>query len=348
MPTVKRTLLIAGIGLATGRPVLAQHVPATPPSLPTSAGQSSAPGTPPRLMLDDVPLDLGALPKRDTPPSATTADAPATTPSASEGDNGEGVAPATRAEESAAAPARRGRTEHVLFDRFPIQVLLAPGRERLVQFPFVPLIDVPSSLAGRLEVQIIEDTAYLTADSPFPRTRLLAQSIDGGTRLPLDIEAVGGDAVPPMLRIHLPTDPAADDEGAGADGSRPSAASGADMIRLTRYAAQVLYAPSRLIPAYPGVRQEPVERKPVAGLYRGGRVETAPLGAWSSGPLHVTAVRFTNLTAKPIELDMERLRGRWIAATPQHWRLLPQGSEADTTAVYLVSDRPFSAVPLWR
>jgi hypothetical protein len=59
--------------------------------------------------------------------------------------------------------------------------------------------------------------------------------------------------------------------------------------------------------------------------------------------LYVTAVRLSNRTSQAIELDMEQLRGHWIAATPQHWRLLPQGSEADTTALCLISEQAFDA-----
>ncbi|MCK0508630.1 TIGR03749 family integrating conjugative element protein [Aromatoleum anaerobium] len=237
-----------------------------------------------------------------------------------------------------------GGTQHALFERLPVHVLLAPDAERLVHFPFVALMDLPPGLEGLLEVQIIEDTAYLTANAPFPRARVHVQAIDGTAKIPLDIEAAEGVAVAPMLQVHLPSGDDADDVASTGSREAPTV----DMIELTRYAAKTLYAPSRLVPVLPGVQQEPVDRKTVPGLYRGAEVETAPLGAWSSGSLHVTAVRFTNRSDRPLELDIEQLRGRWIAATPQHWRLLPRGSEADTTAVYLISDRPFAAVPLWR
>jgi hypothetical protein len=43
----------------------------------------------------------------------------------------------------------------------------------------------------------------------------------------------------------------------------------------------------------------------------------------------------------PQILDPRDLRGAWLTATFQHHRLLPKGDEADTTAVYLISARPF-------
>lgn len=348
MPSVKRAFVVSGVCSTAMLPVFAQQAPTPPAFAVPQAVQPAAAIVGPQMPLGGVLLDLGALPSPASPAALPPADTGTrtTAPAETSGDQPPTLAkPANRV----ATPTSAGRhTEHVLFDRLPVQILLAPGRERLVRFPFVPLIDVPPSLQGLLEVQIIEDTAYLTAHSPVPRTRLVAHAIEGGTKLPLDVEAINGKDARPILHIHLPNEAYGDDNDSAAGAARGNPEPAMGVIQLTRYAAQVLYAPSRLIPTYAGVRQEPVDRKPVVGLYRGGEVETAPLGAWSSGALHVTAIRFTNRSTHPVELDMERLRGRWIAATPQHWRLLPKGSEADTTAVYLISDRPYATVALWR
>lgn len=347
MPSVQRAFLVSGVCATAMLPVFAQQAPMAP-ALSTPLIPPVAPIVGPQMTLGGVPLDLGALPQPASRPAMPPAAPGTRTTAPAETDGDQPPALAKPANRVAAPTPVGGHTEHVLFDRLPVQILLAPGRERLVRFPFVPLIDVPPSLQGLLEVQIIEDTAYLTAHSPVPRTRLVAHAIEGGTKLPLDVEAVDGKDARPILQIHLPNEASADDDDSAAGTARGNPEPAVGMIELTRYAAQVLYAPSRLIPTYPGVRQEPVDRKPVAGLYRGGEVETAPLGAWTNGALHVTAIRFTNRSTHPVELDMERLRGRWIAATPQHWRLLPKGSEADTTAVYLISDRPYATVALWR
>ena len=74
--------------------------------------------------------------------------------------------------------------------------------------------------------------------------------------------------------------------------------------------------------------------------------ETVPLidiGAWRSGQLYVTAVRFTNQGTNPLDIDLQEMRGQWLAATAQHTRLLAAGSPWATTTVYLVCDRPFDA-----
>lgn len=233
------------------------------------------------------------------------------------------------------------RIEHTLFDRRPVAVTLHVDHERLVRLPFPVMLEVPPELTGVLDAQMIEDTAYLTALAPIKRSRVLAHALDGSTVIPLDIRASGKGDPKPELEVHYPSaEPAGTMGGAGADPSQPARP---DMVQLTRHAAQALYSPRRLLKPMPGVRQVEVSRSPVV-LYRDAKVVTAPLGAWTSGELFVTAVRFSNASSDALELDMERLRGRWIAATPHHWRLHPRGSEADTTVVYLVSAHAFDAI----
>jgi integrating conjugative element protein (TIGR03749 family) len=111
-------------------------------------------------------------------------------------------------------------------------------------------------------------------------------------------------------------------------------------IPLTRFAAKQLYAPIRLVKDRPGIVRVPVSREAV-DLLHGGTVEATPVVAWRAGGLYVTAIKLTNRSEQPQTLDPRHLRGTWLAATFQHHRLLPKGDEADTTAVYLISARPF-------
>ena len=113
-------------------------------------------------------------------------------------------------------------------------------------------------------------------------------------------------------------------------------------VTLTRFAAQQLYAPARLLRDLPGVVRVPVARNEVA-LVRGASVRAEPLVAWRAGDLYLTAVKLTNRTDRALTLDPRTLRGAWLSASFQHNRLLPKGDESDTTAVYLISARPFEA-----
>jgi integrating conjugative element protein (TIGR03749 family) len=228
--------------------------------------------------------------------------------------------------------------ERIAWRKTPIAVELAVGAERLVHFPRAVKVGVPPQLQGALRVQSIDGTLYLLASQPFAATRVIVRGIDNGQVYLLDLSAVadGGGSSP--IEIYLP------DEGP-ASGSEPTAASGPPQygyVTLTRFAAQQMYAPARLLQELPGVVRVPVKREPVA-LVRGDVVEAVPLVAWRAGDLYVTAAKLTNKTDRSQTLDPRTLRGRWLTAAFQHNRLHEAGSEADRTVVYLISDRPFAA-----
>lgn len=246
------------------------------------------------------------------------------------------------------APPSVPGVEHVLFERRPVTAVVEIGRERLVHFPFEVAIHKPEQTDGPLDVQLIGNTAYLNAKTPMAPLRLVAEGLDGQGMIPIDVVVrAKAPGVPDDLEIQL-----ASFAKAGGEVGKRSADAGEndddepappDLVQLSRYCAQMLYAPQRLIKPLRGVRQVDVRLMPVANLYRGGALITTPIGAWRAGTMYVTAVRFTNRTTQAVELDMDQLRGHWTAATPQHWRLLPQGSEADTTAVCLISEQAFDA-----
>ena len=116
-------------------------------------------------------------------------------------------------------------------------------------------------------------------------------------------------------------------------------------VALTRFAAQQLYAPERLLRELEGVYRVPVSDQGTVPLIRTAgtlaEIEATPLASWADET--GLYVRLRNLTSQPVVLDPRTaLRGEWLAATFQHARLFPAGHEADTTAVYLISARPFA------
>lgn len=227
-------------------------------------------------------------------------------------------------------------TERIAWQRVPIAVELGVGTEQLVHFPEAVKVGVPASSEGVLRVQSIAGTLYLLASQPFAPVRLIVRGTEHGQVYLLDVSAVDGAAEHAPLEIYLPD--AVDTSGneAISDSVRYG------YVALTRFAAQQLYAPARLLQDLPGVVRVPLTREPVA-LLRGSSIEAVPLIAWRAGGLHITAVRLTNTLKRPLTLDPRELHGQWLAATFQHNRLPSAGSEADRTVVYLVSHRPFAA-----
>lgn len=225
--------------------------------------------------------------------------------------------------------------ERTVWRKIPIAVDLAVGQERRVHFSGPVSVGLPANLQARLRIQSSAGTVYWLATHPFAPTRILVRTLDDGQVYLLDVSASteGGSAA--SLAIVSPPEPAA----AVTDPARTEP-SLHGYVSLTRFAAQQLYTPLRLLTPLPGVVRVPVSEEPIA-LVRGGAIVAVPLASWRSGSRFVTAVKLTNTQAEAQELQVDALRGRWLAATFQHHRVLPAGDEADHTVVYLISDRAF-------
>lgn len=303
---------------------------------------------------DNGPGLLGDIPGLATPnaptPPAPAASAASAPPRSAPAVPRKAVAPARssaavkpRTPPAAASHNPSTDTERVEFRLAPVRVELPVGVERMVSMPGPFALHAPEGFDGLVQSQIIERTAYLKALAPFGSVRVVAEDLATGRQVPIDLVSMSNGKVSPRpVEVFVPgharaaaAEPAVTESG--------HEAPALDMVALTRFAAQSLYAPRRLIPATPGVRPVPVDPAPVEGLYRGWGIETALIGAWRSGGLYVTAVRFTNTGKQPVDLDLQELRGRWLAATAQHTRLLASDPAWRTTTVYLVCDRPFEA-----
>jgi len=233
-------------------------------------------------------------------------------------------------------------TERIEWDKTPIQLDLKVGHERMVHLPGSVKVGVPASLRPLLRTQSVDGTVYFLANAPFDATRVMVRRVDGGQVFLFDVSASkeGGRTQPLEVFVKADGDGESRLVDTTADDNRETGQYG--YVALTRFAAQQLYAPARLVQDRPGIVRIPVSSDPVA-LLRGGAVDAVPLVAWRAGGLYVTAVKLTNRTDRPQALDARDLRGTWLAATFQHNRLLAADGDADTTAVYLISARPFES-----
>lgn len=232
-------------------------------------------------------------------------------------------------------------TERIEWKKTPIRLTLKVGHERLVHFPASVKVGVPASLQAQLRTQSVNGTVYFLASAPFDATRVMVRTIDGGQIYLFDLSASkeGGQTNPVQVFVKKTGESESGQTTASVNSN--DAAAQYSYVTLTRFAAQQLYAPARLVQDRPGIVRIPVARDSVA-LLRGAAVDAAPLVAWRAGGLYVTAVKVTNRSEQPQTLDPRDLRGSWLTAVFQHNRLLAAGSEADTTAVYLISARPFA------
>jgi len=344
----RKTPALALAALLLAAPAWAQEV-VTLDHVPEDMVQADGPATPPAVDLGerfnpaagDASADGGAAPMATAHGQAGTAVRAARA--------AQGGERHTRRPPSSAA---RG-TERAIFDRQPVRVPLPVGSERLITLPAPAALHVPSDMAQVARIEVIDRTIYATALVPFTPIRIVAELIDSGQQIPMDLVA-GKDTVDATRELEVYTieyGPAP----ASTSSSRTASAAGdeededkptlqaPDMVDLTRHAARQLYAPRRLAWAHPGVSQVGVRTDPVPTLIRGVNVEAVPVGQWQGGQLYVTAVRVTNKDQRPLEIPTDDLRGQWLAVTAQHGRLGAAGSDTDTTALYLVCARAFYA-----
>lgn len=231
-------------------------------------------------------------------------------------------------------------TERIEWNKTPIQLDLKVGHEGLVHLPGAVKVGVPASLQALLRTQSVNGTVYFLANAPFEATRVMVRNIDGGQIFLFDVSASkeGGQTHP--VQVYVKTNDARRTETLESSDASHDVTTQYSYVYLTRFAAQQLYAPARLVEDRPGIVRVPVMHEPV-GLIYGGVIDATPLVSWRAGALYVTAIKLTNHTDQPQTLDPRHLRGTWLSATFQHNRLLAAGNEADTTAVYLISGRPF-------
>jgi len=230
-------------------------------------------------------------------------------------------------------------TERIEWKKIPIRLELTVGQERQVEFPTSVKVGVPGHLQPLLRTQSVNGTVYLMAHAPFDSTRLMVREVDGGQIYLFDVAASTEPGQNPPVQVFVQEE--GESSKAGSLSDSDTAPPKTSYVTLTRFAALQLYAPARLLRDHPGIVRTPVARDPI-DLVRGGVIEARPLVAWRAGGHYLTAVKLTNRTKQPQTLDPRDLRGTWLTATFQHHRLLPAGDEADTTAVYLISARPFS------
>ncbi|MEW8508373.1 MAG: TIGR03749 family integrating conjugative element protein [Candidatus Thiodiazotropha sp.] len=228
--------------------------------------------------------------------------------------------------------------ERIEWKKAPIRLELAVGQEQRIEFPAAVKVGVPASVQGVLRTQSVNGMVYLLAHTSFGSNRLMIRELDSGRIYLFDITATedGGSGHP--IQIYVTGEQSSEKD--QATGGHETEQDRPDFVQLTRFAAQQLYAPARLVKDQPRIVRVPVSRDSV-DLYHGGAVEGVPLVAWRAKGLYVTAVKLTNRTEQALTLDPRNIRGTWLTATFQHHRLFPKGDEADTTAVYLISARPF-------
>ncbi|EJA5727692.1 TIGR03749 family integrating conjugative element protein [Salmonella enterica] len=234
--------------------------------------------------------------------------------------------------------------ELVKWERIPLPVALNIGQERIVFVDRNVRVGYPAALEGKLRIQSSNGTLYLLASQPFAATRLQLQDTENGELILLDVSASKSELIREPMRIVREEKKTPD---AKPDTTPEPLPSTPLPVALTRYAAQMLYAPLRTVEPLSGVQPEGVRlAKTLTTLLPALSVNAMPIGGWRLDPYHLAAIRLQNKSATRLELDPRQLQGQFYAASFQHRWLGPAGSAEDTTVLYLITRnyRPEQAI----
>ena len=243
------------------------------------------------------------------------------------------------------------------WERIPLALPLVVGQERIVFVDQNVRVGLPRHLVDKLRVQSTGGTLYLLAKEPIEPTRLQLQNMSTSEIMLVDIIATPGKANQPALEPikivagdnsaarYGQLSPKAEDSKAAARSTEQNSDTAAPAQRetplpvvMTRYAAQMLYAPLRTVEPVPGIAQVNLKRNmDLTTLLPTRPVEARALGAWRLEDLWVTAVKLSNTSSQPVALDPRELMGDFVTATFQHPYLGAKGDASDTTTVYLVT-----------
>ncbi|KIZ52790.1 conjugal transfer protein [Pseudomonas oryzihabitans] len=244
------------------------------------------------------------------------------------------------------------------WERVPLAIPLVVGQERILFVDANVRVGVPPAIADKLRVQSTGGAIYLRAKDPIEPSRLQLQNAATGEIMLVDIAATpaqeGQAALEPIKIVPGDTTPTRYGQPAATAPKSPAKASREPdeeedepappkretpiPVVLTRYAAQMLYAPLRTVEPVDGVAQVRVDKRlDLSTLLPALPVEASQLGAWRLDDHWVTAVKLRNQTGQRLALDPRELMGDFATATFQHPYLGARGDASDTTVLYLVT-----------
>lgn len=245
--------------------------------------------------------------------------------------------------------------ELLQWDRIPMAIPLIVGQERVVFVDQNVRVGMPSHLVGTLRIQSSSGAIYLLASQEIPPTRLQLQNVATGEIMLVDIaatQAAAGQTALEPAKIVPGATPATSygDSSPTRTPAKRSTTSGEEdvpppphhetpaPVALTRYAAQMLYAPLRTVEPVAGISQVRVDRAlDLSTLLPVLPIEASVLGAWRLDNSYVTAVKLRNLSAQQLTMNPTELMGNFTTATFQHPYLAARGNASDTTTLYLVT-----------
>lgn len=233
----------------------------------------------------------------------------------------------------------------LIWDMQPLSLVLPVNKERIVSFERPTQVRLPASINEYLEVTILEGKHYyIMAKKAFKTTRVFATS-DNGQPFIIELSASKHHQDDSQVLIVTKSSSLAHVQTKPSDKQPAQKRSRNDQyIALMRFAAQQAYAPQRVIEGLTHISRVNVPLTSVQMIRGQPQLNVKPLASWFSSNygLYVTMLETKNQGLTPIVLDPRRVRGTFLAAGFQHGRVLSASVPGEnTTALYVISDRPF-------
>ncbi len=235
-----------------------------------------------------------------------------------------------------------------IWENMPLTIILPVNKEVRVTFPTDVNVQIPKELTANLvSLAPNQKIIYWTAKAPFDSSRILATSTDNDTVYLIDLIADEHSTMDDPVIIE---DADRIDANAGEETVERSFSSEAELtdppeILLTRFAAQTLYAPRRLVPQSTDIAElhiDPIAVDfPLIQSQQGEQLHVHIVGAWSGYGRYLTAVLVINQSVEPVLINPGNVRGNFTHITAQHTDLGSAGTLKDRTTIYLISDVPF-------
>jgi len=243
--------------------------------------------------------------------------------------------------------------EIIHYDNAPVTINLQTGVERTIQLGDHVQVGVsPQQEMQRLfRVQSAQGAVHILPNKDFESQRIQLRRMTDGQIILVDlISSAPAEGAEPLesVRVYVQgEDELPKSESDVADVNVAAKAAPVTPVTLTRYAAQRMYAPSRLHrddPRISTANLSDLQGKAVRALrgIAGVHTETTPVIAYRAGNLQLAALLVRNTAATGVKLNYMDVNIPFSHVTYQHHNLAPAGQPGDRTIMYVVNNRPLS------
>lgn len=241
-------------------------------------------------------------------------------------------------------------TEVLVWDKVPLKIRLEVGKEQLIEFPDNIELNMPQKMYNRLSINAAAGIAYITPQAPFPTARIEALLVTTNQKIFIDLFAVESDSKEPAEHIKIITKEESQEKEKARDKLFEQSAS-VTIKDLIQYASHDLFAPDRLKQTGKPITESKINKPLDLNLLFMGRsagiFEIKPIKQYRTKKHTLTALLLTNKTEKPQMIVYRDLYPSFVAVSSQHIDVGPAKGVAESTVLYLVTDKPLTQYSIY-